>query len=344
MPSSNGRESSMPIPKQPTRVGACLVVFLAAALALSTGVSAEPTPRTVSPGEVALPYLVGPEVYEIHTDARLYITRVSVNGRLLELGNAEGNGVWGDKEIRISGAIGYPNRTVFNGYLVPGKNEISVEFVPSPGISAYKDSEEQLGRIASAMFSRVAVIRGPLGGMSGRMRSAELGAALAENSKTKRVDVLYQKKGKPTKREVLRPVVYKFEVVLRPQDVAVRVKVDECEFDSKMKPQSIKGVVSLNGQPFQEVDRNQYTETASFRKALVSGKNTLGLQVESLDAPTSVVYVLECDLEDAKKEAGLMEKYSSIWFGSFMDEMHVPFAQVAVDKPGRYEMPFELHF
>lgn len=324
--------------------GAALGPFHLLAVALSA--SAEVTPPAVagrSVSEVALPYLVGPEVYEIHTDANLYSTRVEVNGRLLKLANAEGNGSWGDHEIRIQGPLGYPNRTMFNGYLVPGKNEVSVEFVPSPEIVKYKDSSEQLARIASHMSFRVAVLRGQLTETPGGMKSSELDAALAENSKSKQADVLYQKKGKPTRRgEALRSVIHKFTFRLSPKDNAVRVKVDECDFETKMSPQSIKGVFSINGRPFQEVEQNQYTETASFRKALVPGKNTLTLQVESLTAPTAIVYSFECDLENAKNGAGLLEKYSRLRFGTFFDKMESPFAELAVDKPGRYEISFQL--
>jgi hypothetical protein len=98
-----------------------------ATLMLGSGLSAA---RELAPDEVPsvlpIPYVVGPELFRVYTDARLFRVRIIINGHAGHVANDGGDGAWRDDEIGVDvvGPLGYPNELNINGFLVPGKNQI----------------------------------------------------------------------------------------------------------------------------------------------------------------------------------------------------------------------------
>jgi len=290
--------------------------------------------------QVELPYMVGPEAYEIYTDAQLYTTLVTINGGSVPLHNAEGNGVWGDGEgIIVEGPIGRANRKLINGYLRPGKNTIVVAFVPSTGILKYLGTPE-LERVASTMYTRVVVTRGRFNEEYEGPETTELDALVAKHSKSKAPGIAYdQRSGVPSVSTMFAPIRFAYELELTPDDKVARAKLDVCELERRESKYALTATLHLNDTLVEEVSGNESNSTSGFREALVSGPNTLKFVVAAVSEPTHVTYGLKCSLDAAKEAVGLT---GPTRFETFFDIFGFPFAELDVATTGLYETVFEI--
>lgn len=304
--------------------------------------------RELAPGEVPgllpIPYVVGPELFQIYTDARLFKVRVLVNGHAGNLTNDGGNGAWRDDEIGVDviGPLGYPTKSNINGFLVPGKNQIVVEFSPNPALAKYEGSPDVMAKIAATMFTRVIVTRGVLRKDFGGIDEDELGEALAQNARTKAAKILYNTRKKVAPKRVLSPVRHEFSFQLTQADHIDRVKIEECKLKASREPYTVTSRSYVNGALFWTMKDDYASDEDGYRKALRPGANAITLEVEALQAPSRIAYTLDCNLEEAKRRSGLGEKYGRFSVGDRFDEVSLPIAELQVDGPGSFGALLEL--
>ena len=321
-----------------------LSLSLGALALMAAGASAKPKARkaaaSAAPG-LSLPYVVGPELYQIYTNARFYDTVVTVNGHAIEYTNSGGDGSYVHSKfgISIDGALGYPNEASINGLLTPGANVITVEFVPNPEIAKYVGSPEQIAAIIPEMFTRVMFVRGELTDFR-HTEERDLEALLAGNARTKRAEVLKNEKTKVKQaKDALRPVRHEFTLQTRKADKFEQVKIEECELEVDREPETLTASTYLDGRLLAKMDGDSLSDWEEIVQNAKPGTHPLSLEVESLAGPSVVSYELSCDLDKAKQRAGLTSRGDIIGkFGNYV----LPVAKIEVNGPGSYGASFEL--
>jgi hypothetical protein len=312
---------------------------------LGSGLSAA---RELAPDEVPsvlpIPYVVGPELFRVYTDARLFRVRIIINGHPGHVANDGGDGAWRDDEIGVDvvGPLGYPNLLNINGFLVPGKNQIVVEFSPNPELAKYQGSPDVMAKIAATMFTRVIVTRGVLREDFGGIDEDELPEALAQNAKSKAAKILYNTRKKVAPRDVLSPVRHEFSFQLTQADKIDRVKFEECKLRARRDPDTLTAKAYVNGVLLSTMENDYSSDKDGHNKAFRPGANAITLEVEALQAPSRVAFRLDCDLEEAKKRSGLGKKYGRFSVGDLHDQVSFPVAEVKVDGPGSFGALLEL--
>ena len=284
------------------------------------------------------PYFVGPDLYQIHTDAHLFGTRVFVNGKQLKLSNADGNGSIRNQNYSVSGATGYPNKNYLNAYLKPGDNEIKVIF-DAPLLEQVKGTEGEVAFIRD-MYAHVVINTGELTDGSLGTKSYDLDEAIqaADNSTTILKDALLKRFTSEQLTEEV-SVIYNITIDAK---YAVQIGSEACDIEADGFS-NLKGKLLLNGKIFLDItDYGSGTMLENIKELIVPGENHFEVDITSLEEnkPSSAILKMDCDMGSIKDKVGLPVEYQSNSFGSFFNHIYIPIASIGFDKPGKYSTKF----
>lgn len=295
-----------------------------------------------NPIELKMPSIVGPNLYELYTDARLYVTHVYVNGVERELRNAAGNGMTYKNEHSFSGPMGYSNKTILNAYMHKGDNEIQVVFEPSSIITEIVNKGVQPLFIED-IFARALVVRGVLNKSSLGISTEDIDKLLVIDHP--KADVLGDKLVKNISQErINEPVKIIFTINVPESEIEHRGQLQYCKGDFRASYNFTANLV-LNGTPILHIENNKSTIIEPFNKIVQPLNNTLELQVLSINDTTKETYFeyyLNYEMEDIIKKIGLEPTYNYVSFGDFFNRLHLPLWTLTIDKEGNYKLSFDF--
>lgn len=286
------------------------------------------------------PYIVGPKLYQIHTDAHFFRTRIIVNGIELELNNADGNGYSQTAEYSVNGPMGYPNTMYLNGYLSPGDNEIKVIF-ESPLLEQVRDSEGEIAFIRD-MYAHVVLNTGTLTTGTSGVKSYVLDQLMNSSELDVDVVILEDILFRRLTAEIVNNEVSVTHNIHIAAEQSVQVAANDCSFDLKSFSGYI-GQASINGSPFLNIKGNgSATNLKSIDDLVLPGENTFEINATSIEEGKEISSELqmECELDSAIQKIGFPKKYEHYNFGSFFNKIYIPVAKVDFDKPGKYSVNF----
>ena len=286
------------------------------------------------------PYIVGPELYQIHTDAHFFRTRIIVNGVELELSNADGNGSSWTSDYNVSGATGYPNTMYLNGYLSPGDNEIKVIF-ESPLLEQVRGSEGEAAFVRD-MYAHVVINTGELTqgtlGVESFVLDQLIDSLEPDNDVAILKDVLFRR----LTSEIVNNEISVTHTINIAAENSVQVEANDCTFDLKSFS-GYTGQAFVNGTAFLDIKGNgNATILKSIDDLILPGENTFEINATAIEDGREITSELrmKCDLDAATKEIAFPEKFERYDFGSFFNRMYIPIAKVDFDKPGVYSITF----
>jgi len=271
------------------------------------------------------PYVVGPELYEVHTDAQLFTTHLFVNGRLIKLSHSEDKG-------------GYSNKAYLNAFLKPGDNEIKVVF-DSPLLEKVRGTDKEIDFIRN-MYAHVVINTGKLSTRAFSDSSYELDELIAAPHPN--VNILKNVLLRRFKVKQLADEVSITHTINIPSKKAFEVQPQSCdvELDSFS---GFTGKLLLNGVPFLDVTTNGHGQILTDESNLiVIGENTFESYVIDLldNKPSSAKLEITCDLKSAIAAAGIAKEYQYYDYGTFMRSFDLPLVEIKFDKPGKYKTNF----
>ncbi len=299
-------------------------------------------PTETNPVKLQMPSIVGPNLYELYTDARLYITRVYVNGVEKKLNNPGGYGMISVNGYAFSGSVGYNNRVVLNAYMHKGDNTIQVVFEPSPIIAeVLNKGVEPL--FSEDVFARALIVRGALAEGSLGIPTEDLDKLLTINHPE--AEVLGDKLVKNVSKEhINKPVKMIFTINVPENEMEHLGQLQYCEGDVTTSCNFTANLV-LNGTPIMHIENNVSTRIEPFNTIVQPLNNTLELQVLSINDKTEesyFEYYLNYEMESIIKEIGLEPRYRYVSFGDFFNRLHLPLWTLPIDKEGSYEVSFDF--
>ncbi len=299
-------------------------------------------PAETNPIELQMPSIVGPNLYELYTDARLYITHVFVNGVERELSNAAGNGLTYKNGHTFSGPMGYQNKIILNAHMRRGDNEILVVFEPSPIITEIVDKGVQ-SLFIEDIFARALVVRGVLNKSSLGISTEDIDKLLVIDHPE--ADVLGDKRVKNISQErINKPVKIAFIINVPESEMEHLGQLQYCEGNFKASHNFTANLV-LNGTPILHIENNTSTQIEPFNEIVQPLNNTLELQVLSINDTTKKTYFeyyLNYEMADIIKKIGLEPTYNYVSFGDFFNRLHIPLWKLTIDKEGNYKSSFDL--
>ncbi len=297
-------------------------------------------PAESDPTELKMPSIVGPSLYELYTDAGLYVTHVYVNGIERELRNAEGNGMTYKNGHSFSGPVGYQNKTILNAYMRRGENEIQVVFEPSSIIAEIVNKGVQAFFIED-IFARALVVKGVLSKGSLGISTEDIDKLLVIHHP--KAEVLGDKLVKNISQErINKPVIITFTINVPENEIEHLGQLQYCEGNFKA-PNNFTANLLLNGTPILHIENNASTRTESFNKIVQPLNNTLELQVLSINDNTEETYFeyyLNYEMEDIVKKIGLEPTYNYVSFGDFFNRLHLPLWTLSINEEGSYKSSF----
>lgn len=289
-----------------------------------------------------LPSIVGPNIYELYTDAKYFVTRVYVNGIERKLSNAEGNGMMSRHGYSFSGPMGYKNKLLLNGYMKAGKNSVKIVFEPSSILdNARKQSAENI--IIRDMYAHAVIVRGQLAEDSSGVESYDLDQLmLAPNSKAE------VKKNKLLRRftedKLAQEVSVSYEFDLPADDMAIQSSHENCSLSIKAS-NNFTATLMLNDKPVKGIEDNVSHGIENFSDAIKQGENTFKLNVSSINkaAEKNDLYLyLVCDMAQAIHEIGFAPEHERLDFGDFFKKVYVPLTTIEFTKKGEFSSSFEF--
>lgn len=287
-----------------------------------------------------LPSIIGPNIYELYTDAKYFITHVFVNGMKRKLSNAEGGGMMSRKGYSFEGAMGYENKLLLNGYMKAGKNEIKVVFEPS-GILQQAREQGAEKMIMGDMYGHVVITQGELNEGSFGVESYDLDQLI----------VTPERKAKVLTDQLLR----RFNDEKLEAEVSVTFSIDVSDTDKALKASygslsinsscNYTATLLLNDVPVKKIEDNSSSTLEEFFDVVKTGVNRLTLQVESInkkeDENTLYLY-LESDIKSLFNEIGFPDGYSASDFGDFFSTVYVPITTFDFPEEGSYTSDFNF--
>lgn len=300
--------------------------------------------KQANPIELEMPSIVGPNLYELYTDADFYITRVYVNGVERKLSNAEGNGFRSKKGYELSGAMGYNNIAILNTHMRKGDNEIQVVFEPSPVIT------EMINKGATHVFIedmhvRAVIMRGELERNGLGATSEKLDELLAKDHPG--VEVLADNHVKDMAEEhINKPIIMTFTINVPEDEIRHKAQIHGCRGTINASYNFTANLL-LNGTPILEIKDNTWTTLEPLYKTMQPLDNTLELQVLSINDTTKKSYLnyyIECDIKKSLINTGLESAYPYLRFGDFFDLLHLPLWNLTFEQEGTYIFNFEFYY
>lgn len=295
--------------------------------------------NAVANNKLPLPYFVGAELYEIHTDAHLFATRVLVNGQEIKLSNPTGNGSITNGQYSVSGATGYPNKAYLNAYLRPGDNEVKVIF-DSPLYEEVKGTSGERAFI-SDMYAHVVINTGQLTEGSLGQKSYYLDKLIysPNRSATLLVDNLLKR----FTTEAINNEVSVTQTITISAENAVQVSKKDCEVDL-MSFSDYKGELFLNGvKAYEKEHFNRGEFLVNLNERVVNGKNTLAVTVKELqnNEPTSIGLEQICDLTNVIEASNLPKEFKEYSFGHPFNKVTRNIVTLDVKKAGKHTANFQ---
>ncbi len=296
------------------------------------------------PIKLQMPSIVGPNLYELYTDARLYITRVYVNGIERTLSNAEGYGMTMKNGHSFSGPTGYQNKVILNSHMRKGDNEIQVVFEPSPIITeVIKEGAQDLFK--KDMFVRAVIVRGELKENSLGVSTNSLDELLAKEHPE--VEVLENEFVKDIAEERMNePIIMTFTINVPKNELDYRGQIHSCEVGIGSSNNFTANLL-LNGIVILQIKDNTRTTIEPLYKIIEGLDNTIELQVLSINdnaKESYLEYYVDCDMAKMIKRVGLQEKHPSIHFGDFFNRLQLPLWHLKFDKIGTYKSTFKFYY
>lgn len=298
---------------------------------------------------VAIPSVVGQEVYELYTDAHLFITHVYINGSKRKLSNAEGNGSVSNGLYSISGAIGYQNKLVLNGFLQAGKNEIRVVFEPTPDLEDVLSSGERAETQAIRdMYAHAVLTRGQLSNSGSGIESYDLDelielddrqAQVLENKLLRRFD----------KEKISNEVSVSYELEIGSDEQVVKATKDKCSLtvDLDGEESYFGGQLFINDVLIRTINGSGSTLEDEFMDHIKTGNNLVKLKVNELkgdkkQGPFELKLRMDCEMDEAAKGITFPEAYGRLRFGDFFDTVYVDLTSIEYHDTGEYQATFNF--
>lgn len=295
---------------------------------------------------ITLPSVVGPNLYELYTDAKMFITHVTINGHKIKLSNAEGVGMSMGNGYRLNGPMGYPNKVVINGFLKPGENHINVVFEPSRTINQAKE-QGALELVSKEIFTRAVLARGSLSKETLSIDSDELDLLIQNRSSD--VDVLLDKKKTNFDEKFTssdNQIDYRFELPSHERVATATIK--DCEIDINTSG-NLVGKLFLNDGLISTINKNSRRAEGTLQALLSQGKNRLRfdsqehpLADESHAKKNYLEVLLSCRLDSLVEEVKFPEALSRMRFGDYSNVYKIPLMWVEVDEKKDYSADFDI--
>ena len=292
--------------------------------------------------ELSLPYIVGPNIYELYTDAGLLITKVYVNGVERKLTNAEGQGFTIVNRTSFGGPMGYYNKVILNSHMRKGKNIIKIVFQPSPVIKKII-KKKMMDRFQDKIFARAVIVRGMLKKNSLGVSTKNLDKLISENKSS--VTVLADKfvKGLP---EDNKSIVMNFTVNTIEGEREYKGQIHYCN-GGISSSYNFSGELLLNDTPILKIHNNSSRTLVPLNKILKPIDVELKLKVTSINNKEQPYfkYSIECDMKSIiKNKLDLKPKYNNVSFGDFFDRLDTQVWSIKFNKPGTYKYAFDYYY
>lgn len=295
-----------------------------------------------SPIQLQMPSIVGPNLYELYTDAGLCITHVYVNGVERELRNAEGYGMTSINGHSFSGSVGYYNKIILNAYMHKGNNEIQIVFAPSSIIAEAIDKGVQSLFIEN-IFARALMVKGALTKSSLGISTEEIDKLLTINQPE--VEVLEDKLVKNISEEhINKPIKMTFAINVPENEMEHLGQLQYCEGAINTSGNFTANIL-LNNTPILYIENNTSTIIEPFNKIVQPFNNTLELQVLSINDKTKEAYFeyyLNYEMADIIKKIGLEPTYNYVSFGDFFNRLRLRLWTLTFNKEESYKSTFSL--
>ncbi len=288
--------------------------------------------------ELSLPYIVGPDIYELYTDAGLLITKVYVNGIERKLSNPEGQGFTVVNRASFSGPMGYYNKVILNSHMRKGKNEIKVVFQPSPVIN-----KNMMTYFEDKIFAHAVIVRGVLKKNSLGVSTEKLDKLVSEHKAP--VTILANKflKGMPKDNK---NITMNFIINTADGEREYKGQIDYCD-GGISSSYNFTGELLLNNTAILKIHNNASTTLVPLNKILKPIDVELKLKVSSINnnEPAHFKYSIECDMKSIiKNKLNLKPKYNNVSFGDFFDRLDTEIWNLKFSKPGIYQHTFQYYY
>ena len=293
--------------------------------------------------EVQLPSIAGPEIYELYTDTKMYITKVYVNGFERKLSNAEGNGYIQINEYSYNGPHGYYNKTYLNAHMKEGKNKIKVVFKPSPTIKEIiQDGAQKL--FLKKMFARAVITKGQLTDNSFGMETENLDKLV--KAPPANIEILYDKYITNIKEDkITKSITMTFTIDVTGKETSRSVHIHDCEGDINSS-NNFTGELLLNGTPILKIKDTVSSILVDLNHILKPVDVELELRVESINSKKKSYfkYRIACDMEKIIDLIELKSTVNHVYFGDFFNVIYIELMNIKFDKPGIYKRKFEYYY
>ncbi len=322
------------------KVSEIMGVFSKIILFLWIVILAESTQANPPPKQ--LPSIVGPNIYELYTDAKYFVTRVYVNDKELKLSNAEGNGSTRGRGYSFSGPMGYKNKLILNGHMKAGNNRIKVVFQASSILDDARKKDLQ-NMILRDMYAHALIVRGRLTRGSSGVESYDLDQLLlAPDSKVEVLKNTLLRRFNNDRLTEEVSVSYQFD--LPETDSAFQTKLKNCSLSSSGF-NGFNGLLTLNNKPVSEINGNSRRGIEYFGDIIKSGQNrfTLNVTLVKKDVKKNRLRIyLSCDLKPVIKKINFSQEHQSLDFGDFFKTVYVPLVNIEFIEKGEYSSDFNF--
>ena len=310
-------------------------------LALITLSSTQGANLMAAPIQIELPSAVGPHFYEIYTAAKYYSTTVYVDGRIVPLSNADGNGYFSQQfasgEFAMTGALGHDNRQVLNVRFLRPNSVVKVKFTPSVILQGLEE-RKLLSSFKEDIFAKAVLTRGRLNNTTTALNAKELGLEMNKAFTSNDVTVFMDQGFTGYKGEV----VYEARVNFGYDDELKPATIEDCSLEWKSSPYSFQGTLALNGQRLNKISFDTATTEADYHGFIKPGENKLEIKVTALKEPAEVSIYLSCNMENLLQEALNGQNIKFISFGDLFYSVHVPLVTFKLNKKGSFSEVFSI--
>lgn len=291
--------------------------------------------------ELSLPYIVGPNIYELYTDAGFFITKVYVNGIERKLSNPDGQTYTLINKESFSGPMGYYNKIPLNSHMREGENTIKIVFEPSVLINQMIN-KGLTRHLENKIFAHSVIVRGELKENSLGVPSKELDDLLKENKNS--VDILGNKFTSMSSSGA-KEITMDFNIDTIEGEEEYQCQIQYCD-GSITSSNNFTGELLLNGIPILHINNNRSTTLQSLNDVIKPTDVNLTLKISSInnnDKPF-FKYDLQCDMNIIAGKVGLKPKYDNIYFGDFFNRLDILLWDLKFKSKGIYETNFEYYY
>lgn len=228
--------------------------------------------------ELSLPYIVGPNIYELYTNAGFFITKVYINGIERKLSNPGGQAYTIINNESFSGPMGYYNNIPLNSHMREGKNTIKIVFEPSALIKEMID-KGLTRHLKNKIFAHAVITRGELKENSLGVPTKDLDKLIKENKNP--VDILENNFISISSSDT-KTITMDFNINTIVGEEEYRCQIQYCD-GSITSSNNFTGELLLNGTPILHIDNNRSTTLQSLKDVLKPTDINLTLNISKIN-------------------------------------------------------------